>query len=231
MASQDEQHLLGRFWLAGSPKRVLPGWLDLSGSNPTITLAGQMTAPVEMVQVAEHAAAGSPPSEFTSDRFTIHGLLSSGLRPKVTLLEARAYPRNFQAFGDLGPGSENGTQVFEGYWLIHGTHVHPDEPILKARVRFTYIDEWIGRSGIVRANVGIGENKTVELLYQAPPPQEAEIPDGLGSIRVSYHRDLTRPTAAAGIFDTKHHCGSTHKRRRSILYLTNLLRQCSTWRP
>lgn len=47
VADRDEQHLLGRFWLAGHPDEKLPGWLDVSGSNPRITLAGQLTAPVE----------------------------------------------------------------------------------------------------------------------------------------------------------------------------------------
>lgn len=202
MADRGERHLLGRFWLAGQPEVVLPGWLDLSGANPRIIVAGQLTAPVQLTEVAEGVVQGVPASEFSTDRFTVHGRLSQGTRPLVTLLEADTYPLNFQPFGDLGAGSENGTQVFEGYWLIRGAHAEPAEPITRAMVRFTYIDEWVGRTGIIKYEAKMSDGAPVELSYHEPEPQEAEILDGLGSIRLFHRRTPTQPSAVG--MDIRH---------------------------
>jgi hypothetical protein len=195
VADRDEQHLLGRFWLAGHPDQKLPGWLDVSGANPKITLAGQLTAPVEWSQTADGGQRGVPAPEFPVERYTVHGHLSEGTHPKVTLLDADTYPQTFQMFGDLDAGSENGTQVFEGPWLIRGAHVEPGEPILMAMVRFTYIDEWVARPGLTKYEDSYLEGSPVEVSYREPEPQEAQIPGGVGALRVTHHRQPTSPTA------------------------------------
>ncbi|MFI5585227.1 HEPN domain-containing protein [Amycolatopsis sp. NPDC051758] len=195
MADRDEKHLLGRFWLAGQPEVTLPGWLDLSGPNPKITLAGQLTAPVEWRATADGGVQGLPASEFPDTRFTVHGRLSTGTRPNVTLLDADTYPQNFQVFGDLGAGSENGTQVFEGYWLVRGAHLNPGESILKAVVRFTYIDEWAAHTGLTKyQDAKFEDGSPVELSYREPEPKEASIPGRPGSIRLTHKREITSPT-------------------------------------
>ncbi|MEV6825552.1 HEPN domain-containing protein [Amycolatopsis sp. NPDC051102] len=195
MADRDEQHLLGRFWLAGHPEQKLPGWLDVSGRNPKITLAGQLTAPVEWSPTEDGGMQGVPAPEFPVERFTVHGQLSVGNQQKVTLLQADTYPLNFQLFGDLDAESENGTQVFEGHWLIRGAHIEPADKILKAMVRFTYIDEWAARHGLTKYQPSFAAGKPVEVSYQEPESLEAPIPGGLGKLHLGHYRQPTSPTS------------------------------------
>lgn len=189
MPEESDRHLLGRFWFVGQEDQVLPGWLDLSGRRPVITVAGQFTPPVTMT-VVEDTVHGVPEPEFTSDSYVLHGNLSAGLRSKVTMLGAQSRGRTMQMFGDLNAFSENGTEKFFGDALVKGAHVTPGGAVLKAMFRFSHIDEWTRRSGVVKFEHHFEGQYPVDISYRLPDPVAAELPDGRGSIRVKHMRGI-----------------------------------------
>jgi hypothetical protein len=193
MAEDADRHLLGRFWFAGREDQVLPGWLDLSGRRPVITVAGQFTPPVVMTVVGDTIRGEAEP-EFTSGSYVLHGNLSAGLRPQITMLGAQSHGRTMQMFGDLNAFSENGTEKFVGDALVKGAHVSPDGDVLKARFRFSHIDEWTNRSGVVKCDHDFEGQYPVDISYRLPESATAEIP-GRGSIRVQHHRGIPQVTA------------------------------------
>lgn len=202
MTIHNDTHLLGRFWVAGQPDNSLPGWLDCSQPNPSVTLAGQLT-PAIAVATSQSNHLSPTDREFTPESYTIHGELSQGNFPSVTIFGAICKFREYKGFPGTSSASTNGVQVFQGSWLLRGCHLLSGDTFKKAILRFNYLDDWVNKSGLVRYKWNFGEGRPVDLVYQEPYPQSALIPGGRGSVSVYFFRHIphARPTG----FRTKHH--------------------------
>jgi hypothetical protein len=184
----------GRFWLADRPDEQRPGRLDLDGRWPRLELAEQLTSALRQAS-ATPSADGSVLRRFVPvdegpdvEALTVHGRLA-GVAGKVTLAGAYTLRRR-------GP-----EQQLEARHALRGGHEPGlDARFSHARLRVQHLEDWpqLGGFRLDCSTTDDGmwfDEAFAQITYKKPTVPSAEVPDGLGALRLVDRVEIHEPTA------------------------------------
>jgi hypothetical protein len=183
----------GRFWLASTPDEQRPGRLDLSGPWPRLEV-GEPLTPWLRQDSETTSPDGSvlrswvPVDEGPDvEALTVHGRLA-GVAGEVTLAGAYTIGRR---------GAE---QQLEARHALRGSHEPGvDAQFSHARLRVQHLDDWAQLDGFALefSTTADGlwfDESFARISYEKPTVAPAEVPDGLGTLRLVDRLEISDPT-------------------------------------